>query len=223
MEYLFERFKLSDNQLRDEVEHAIASFYRRRDYIDNSTYIIVGNPDNPDDYKTGLELLEKNKVITFRRIQHHESELLYHVNVINRYNLELLKLELSILRNRPERLLTDRAVPLPRVPNVTYYEHRTGDRIINGKVNTLRKTNKKLFDALFIAHPEHASRSELLKIIGVKKIDLSQKIALNEAFSNLRKACGVTARIITLSSDGGRLNGRAYLLSTQLPPKIYNR
>lgn len=223
MEYLFERFQLNSEQLRSEVAIVIATFYRMRDFGDNSTDIVEGNPDEPNEYKVGLEILKKNKIITYKTLQQRKSELLYQVTVINRYNLELLNRELSILKIHPQRLLVERAVPLPRVPNVTYYELSSGNIIINGKVNTLRGTNKKLFDALFIAHPERANRSELLKIVGVNRRDLSRKIALNEAFSNLRKACGVKARIISLNDEGGRLNGRAYPLSAQLPSKIFNR
>lgn len=223
MEYLFERLGLNDDHTRSEVARVIATFYRMRDYSDNSSDIVVGNPGNPNDYEFGLETLKKNGIIIYEKLQRRKSELLYYVTVINRYNLEVLNRELYILRTRPERLLIDRAIPLPRIPNVTYYDLSSGDIIINGKVNTLHKTNKKLFDSLFIAYPERASRSELLKIVGVSKRDLSQKIILNEAFSNLRKACGVKARIISLNHDGARLNGRAYPLSAQIPRQIFNR
>jgi hypothetical protein len=223
MEYLFERFQINSIQLRSEVEHVITVFSPMRNFIENNLDLIVGDPSKPNEYTIGLDILQKNEVITYTRIQQRKSELLYNVRVINRYNLELLNVELHTLRTIPDRLLVDRAIPLPHVPNVTYYDLRSGEIIINGKVNTLRKTNKKLFDALFIAHPERASRNELLKIIGVTRTDKSRKIALNDAFSNLRSACGVKARIITLNDEGGRLNGRAYQLSIQLAPKIINR
>lgn len=223
MKYLFEQFELNSEQIRSEVAHVITVFSPMRNYIENNLDLIAGNPSNPDEYSVGLDILQKNEVITHTKIQQRKSELLYDVRVINRYNLELLDLELRILRTNPDRLLVDRAVPLPHVPNITYYDLSSGKIIINGKVNTLRKTNKKLFDALFIAYPDRAKRTELLKIIGISRSDLSRKIALNDAFNNLRKACGVKARMITLNDEGGRLNGRAYQLSIQLTPKKINR
>lgn len=218
MEYLYERLKLTDEQLLSEVTDVIKAFFKpfERQYNDNSAFYIQSHPDNPTDYNSGLKLLSNYKIITYIVRKDRESELVYWIQIVNRYNLETLYRELEVLRRNPKRLKVERKPVLPRLPNMAFYELRTGKIIINGKVNTLRKTNKRLFDALFIAYPDYADRDELLKIVGASKRDVSSKIALNEAFSNLRNACGVTAKIIGVSSQGSKLNARSYPLSTQL-------
>jgi hypothetical protein len=152
------------------------------------------------DFERGLEFLKSSGIIRYS-----EEEFLYRITVTNQYRLERLISELKWLELHNEG---QRLEDWVQVENMAYYERSTGNVLINGTRKTLKGTNKKLFDALFIANPDLVSRTVLLRIVRSKKGEQSSKIALNEAFSNLRKVCGVTAKIISLSQDGGKLNAR---------------
>lgn len=154
-----------------------------------------------DNFKIGLNYLQDNEIIRFS-----EEQYMYRIVVLNEYRLDQLIGELKWLETYVEGV--SGKTP-PALEDKAFYERSTGNIIINGKQKTLKGTNKKLFDALYVANPECATRSSLLRIIGEKKREQSSgKIALNEAFSNLRKACGVTSETISLSQKGGKLHAR---------------
>ncbi len=121
---------------------------------------------------------------------------------------------------KPEEEKDDNTAPFSDY--VVYYDVNTGDMLFNGIHKRLRKTNKALFDALFLASPNYVDRRKLLSILGTTKKEKSSKIILNEAVTNLRKVCGVKKHVIQLRSDGGRLrNVETHPLSAQTPPPSF--
>ena len=76
-------------------------------------------------------------------------------------------------------------------------------------------------DVLFAASPECVTRKKLLTIARSEKkyADEPGKTVVSEAFTNLRKICGVNKDALTLNTiTGGRLNAFTYPLKAQLPP-----
>lgn len=175
-----------------------------------------------DEFEEGLEFLQRNKILLYSKsiiLGKHPS---FSVTITNRYVLSKLNVELVWLAHHTGEYRKYEEMPV--IDGSVYYESKTGNILINGTRKTLKNTNKKLFDALFSASPDSASRDKLLKIIGKKRNEKSSKIALNEAFSNLRKACKVTSKTIGLSNEGGTLNAHTFLLSAaQESPIIFAR
>lgn len=204
MALLYEELGLHDKQLQQAVSRAAidVTMLHHSDYGDILTLPEIERQKRNNDFKNGLMFLQESSIIRFS-----EETYLYRITVLNEYKLDRLIGELKWLETYVEGI-SGKTPPL--IIDMAFYERSTGNIIINGLSKTLKGTNKKLFDALFIASPELASRSALLRIIGEKRRESStEKIALNEAFSNLRKACGVTSRTISLSQNGGKLNARA--------------
>lgn len=162
-----------------------------------------------DEFEQGLKLLQENEIVRYSIKTYMGKHTSYSVIVTNGYKLAQLVAELDWLEYHPDKMHPFMEAEMPRLEDTAYYERSTGKIIINGKRKTLKNTNRRLFDALFVANPDFAERNELLKVIGSKKREQSSKIALNEAFSNLRKACGVTSRTISLGQKGGKLNANA--------------
>lgn len=169
-----------------------------------------------------LELLAKNKIIVFHtsytdvRNRPAEDHVRYSVFVTNRYKLELLRAELRWLA-KPE----DERDPTPTIDNIVYYDIATGEIIINGLHKILKKRNKKLLDVLFTASPEYVARNKLITIARSENRYAHEpsKTVVTEAFTNLRKICGVNKSVISLNANkGGRLNAFKYPISAQVPP-----
>lgn len=169
-----------------------------------------------------LESLAKHNIILYKYedsdYRDKPTELIrrYRVFVTNRYKLELLRAELKWLGGRK-----DRSSEAPQVDNLVYYNTNTGEMFFNGLHKTLEKRNKKLLNVLFTASPDYVARKRLLTIAHSESKYASEpgKTVVTEAFTNLRKVCGVNRESISLSSNkGGRLNAFAYPLEAQLPP-----
>jgi hypothetical protein len=210
MALLYEELGLHDKRLQQIVSRTATDvmMHQHFGYGDISTLPEIERQILNNDFKQGLMFLQENSIIKFS-----EETYLYRVTVLNEYRLNQLVGELGWLETYLDGVS---AKTPPPNEDMAFYERSSGNIIINGTSKTLKGTNKKLFDALFIASPEHASRSVLLRIIGEKRRESStEKIALNEAFSNLRKACGVTSRTISLGQNGGKLNARvAHLIES---------
>jgi len=143
-----------------------------------------------------LEYLAQNKILQYTKNENSDS-----VSVINRYNLEVLSL-----------LLNDEKDNIMQLPNLVYYQPSTGRGFVNGHPIKLKRLNKKLFDALFMAAPEPASRDNLRKVIRTGKArNTAGAYDISQAFSNLCKACKVNAKVITLR-DSGFLNAKVFKL-----------
>lgn len=168
------------------------------------------------EFEHALKLLQANDIIHYSINKFMGKHSSFSVIVTNTYKLQQLLVELDWLEYHPDSIHPYMEKEMPKIEDLAYYERSTGNIIINGKRKTLKNTNKKLFDALFIASPDFADRNQLLKVIGSKKREQSSKIALNEAFSNLRKACGVTSQTIGLGQEGGRLNANAFQLADEV-------
>jgi len=217
MEYLFERFGIIDDKEIHDIARAINAFRPTHlSFSENSPIQLWGDIDNPNEYDFGLNVLEKNGVITYIKSLRPSTELIYIISIINRYNLELLTKELVVLEIEPDRLKVKRDISLIRMPDVVYYDPHSGKIIINGKINVLRGSNKHIFDGLYAAYPNRADRKTLLEIIDHSSKDKLNKVAINEVFSNLKSACGVSAKVITLNNEGGKLIADTYPLSAQL-------
>lgn len=198
---LYIEFNLNNKSLQKIVDKTATSILMLRHDNDSSE---VDIDSAATDFELGLEFLQSNGIIHYSI-----EEYLYRITVTNRYRLEQLISELKWIELHTEKQTLEDWV---KVENTAYYERSTGNVLINGNRKTLKGTNKKLFDALFDASPEFASRRKLLSIVRSKKSEQSSKIVLNEALSNLRKVCGVTAKVITLNKDGGILYARCFKL-----------
>lgn len=169
-----------------------------------------------------LEILAKNKIIVFNasytdiRNRPADNLVRYSVFVTNRYKLELLRAELKWLA-KPE----EKRSPKPTVDDIVYYDIVTGEILINGLHKTLKKRNKKLLDVLFTASPEYVARNKLVTIARSENRYANEpsKTVVTEAFTNLRKICGVNKDVIGLNANkGGKLIAFTYPLSAQVPP-----
>lgn len=143
-----------------------------------------------------LEYLAQNKIAKYA--ENKNSDV---VSVINRYNLEVLSL-----------ILNDEKDNITKLPNLVYYQPSTGRGYVNGHPIKLKKLNKRLFDTLFMTAPEPASRDMLRKAIrSGKGRNTADSYDVDQAFSNLRKACKVNAKVITLR-DSGFFNAKVFKL-----------
>lgn len=202
MSLLYQELGLKDKLQQQLVCNAATDVLMRQHFHDGDIGALpeIERQKLNNEFKEGLMFLQENSIIRFS-----EETFMYRIAVLNEYRLDQLVGELHWLETYLEGV--SGKMP-PSIKDMAFYERRTGNIIINGLSKTLKGTNKKLFDALFIESPEPASRSVLLRIIGEKRSESSsEKVALNEAFSNLRKACGVTSRTISLGQNGGKLNG----------------
>ena len=218
MGLLYEGLGLDDKRLQQIVRRAAIDvmMHDHSDYGDVPSLPDVERQKLNDDFKEGLRFLQDNDIIRFSEEMYH-----YRIVVLNEYQLDQLVGELSWLETYVEGVS---GTTPPSREDIAFYERSTGEIIINGTRKTLKGTNKKLFDALFIQSPEPVTKSNLRKIVGIRKRDFlkrddkkyklnmpetaSEKETINGAFSNLRKACGVTSRTITLGLEGGRLKAR---------------
>jgi hypothetical protein len=74
---------------------------------------------------------------------------------------------------------------------------------------------------LFTASPEYVARNKLITIARSENRYAHEpsKTVVTEAFTNLRKICGVNKSVISLNvNKGGRLNAFKYSISAQVPP-----
>lgn len=203
-----------------------------RGYSDNGPVGING----PGRLRTGIDAEDEPEYTIFlealNALAHHKIILFKFINmnykgpnrvsvkeisvfVTNRYKLERLYAELKWL-GEPE----DKRSNTPHVDNIIYYDISTGKMFFNGLHKTLTKRNKKLLDALFLASPNSVPRKKLLTIARSesKYAHEPSKTVVTEAFTNLRKVCGVSgADAIKLAGDG-KLNAHIYPLKSQLPP-----
>jgi len=144
-----------------------------------------------------LEYLKQNKIINYVESENSDT-----VTVLNRYNLELLALLLGGKKD------------FEQLPNLIYYQPSTGRGFVNGHPIKLKRLNKRLFDTLFMAAPEPASRDLLRKAVRTGKArDTAGSYDISQAFSNLCKACKVSAKVITLR-DSGILNAQVFTLES---------
>ncbi len=116
---------------------------------------------------------------------------------------------------------------ISNLPNVAVYDPNAGVGIINGKKIDFRrkqdKRNKKLFDALFLAAEMGVDRDTLKKIIKAKDMTNTQSAYyISEAFTKLRKICGVNKDVIELN-DSGRLRAKLYRPDFGLLEKLLRR
>lgn len=190
------------DKYRDALKYTLRNIRRElKGYGDNKTTIPIGSPGTArvpfEEYAElawSLEYLAEENIITYAETENDCS-----IEIINRYQLELLNLELE-----------DEQFDLP---NLVYYQPTTGRGFVNGRAIKLTGRSKGLFDALFVVAPESVDRKTLLKLatVGKYKDALSQYV-VSEAFSSLRSACKTDATVIMLN-DSGRLNAEVVRLN----------
>lgn len=160
------------------------------------------------DHKVIIYEYTRTKLIT----DGSKNSLVCNVHVIDRYKFEQLVVELDQRHSNHFTKLGHSLV----VDDLIYYDIKTGEILINGLHKTLGKRNKELFDELFAASPNYAPRKRI-STIARKYTKSPSAYTVSEAFTNLRKVCGVNAQIIELDSTGGRLNAFVYPLELQFP------
>lgn len=182
------------------------------DYGDNGP-INVGKAGPSSKIHEVLKLLARHEIVGYKS----DSPNYYRVYILNRFKLERIRQEMIWKAEISKRRLGP-----PKTPNIVYYDTESGELSCNGLRKRLTRRNKKLFTALFVASPDYASRHELMSLARMGKYanDPSMYV-LSEAFTNLRKVCGVNADVIELNSNGGRLNASCHPLSAQLPPSDF--
>jgi len=222
MDYIYQEIGLKDDTLKITVNNlALEVLGELHGYADNRSINISSESYDKHELSRAIKLLRQNKIILYKELNSPSIYNIfdYSIAITNRYKLELLSAELTWLE-RPEEEYDDNTAPF--ADYVVYYDINTGEMLFNGVHKRLKKTNKALFDALFLASPNYVDRRKLLSILSTTKKDKSSKIILNEAFTNLRKICGVKRRVIQLRGEGGRLqNVETYPLSTQTPPPSF--
>lgn len=215
MDFIYRKIGLDDNTefiaiIRPVVNRILDGL---PSYAENGPIALSVEPNNVEDFKNGLTFLKKNELVLYK---HRDDSGLKGFNIVvtNRYSLELLSAELDWLATLEE----ERDDTAPYVEDLIYYDTNTGEGYFNGLHKTLKKRNKELFNALYIASPRYTDRKKILKIArSGKYADDPIKLVINEALTNLRKVCGVSAHTIELREDGGKLKARTYPLSAQLP------
>lgn len=215
--FLYKQIGLNNNQIKNAVKDlSFRVLNELHGYSDNHPVAIPIDSIEEIAFASAAELLKSQNIILYK-YRDDDAFRGYAIVVINRYMLELLSAELNWLDIPEEKEGT-----APFACNLAYYDLKTGKLIINGIHKNLRKPNKALFDALFIASPNYVDREKLLSIIGARKKDKASKITINEAFTNLRKICGVSKYVISLNAKGGRLyNIETHPLSAQKPPSRF--
>ena len=222
MDFIYRQIELENAPLQEVAVDLIDKIHDQlHGYTDNGPVRIGLHGGIDSGFGAVLEMLQRHKIVPYD-YQHNEydgSES-YNIAVINRYKFELLSAELIWLA-RPEQEKGPGDNTAPYEDDLIYYDRDTGDILSNGTFKTLTGRNKKLFDALFIAAPEFAERKKLLKIaLTGKYADEPPESVVSEAFTNLRKICGIKAHALELSRhEGGRLNALVYPLSAQLPSR----
>lgn len=234
MNLLCKQIGLSTDNETIKANHGLISriLLRLRGYSDNGPIRIDApgrlpeelDPEADKDYEVflaALNTLSNHKIIAFKPVylnRKRPGKNMYRdfsIFVTNRYELERLKAELKWLGEpKSERSHS------PATVNILYYDISTGEMFFNGLHKTLAKRNKKLLDALFLASPNSVPRKKLLTIARSesKYAHEPSKTVVTEAFTNLRKVCGVSgADAIKLAGDG-KLNAHIYPLKSQLPP-----
>ena len=221
MDFIYQQIGLEDSPLRETVSNlAYEILSELHGYADNHVVRITSETYDDEKLSGAVELLKQNGIILYKKSEYEDKSYShYSIAVANRYKLDMLLAELDWLE-RPEEEKGNDSVPFSDY--VVYYDVNTGNMLFNGVHKRLKKTNKALFDALFLASPDYVDRRKLLSILGTTKKDKSSKIILNEAITNLRKLCGVKKHVIQLRSEGGRLrNVETHPLSAQTPPPSF--
>jgi hypothetical protein len=221
MDFIYQQIGLEDDSLRETVSSLAYDILNElHGYADNHVVRMTSEAYDDERLSGAVEILKQNGIILYQKSEYEDKPYShYSIAVTNRYKLDMLLAELDWLE-KPEEEKNDNTAPFSDY--VVYYDVNTGDMLFNGVHKRLKKTNKALFDALFLAFPNYVDRRKLLSILGTTKKDKSSKIILNEAITNLRKVCGVKRHVIQLRSEGGRLrNVEVHPLSAQAPPPSF--
>lgn len=197
---------------------------RLRGYSDNGPIRIDApgrlpeevDPEAKHDYElflAALNTLSNHKIIAFkpeylnRKWPGKDMYRDFSIFVTNRYELERLKAELKWLVE-PK----DRRSNVPHVYNLVFYNPLSGEGLVNGKYVRFKKSkprsrvkSKELFDLLFASAPNPVPRERLIATLRLGKDTHDESDRITQAFSNIRRRCGVDKNVISLN-DSGVLN-----------------
>lgn len=197
---------------------------RLRGYSDNGPIRIDApgrlpeelDPEAKQDYEVflaTLNTLAKHKIIVFKPeyLNHKwQGKNMYRdfsIYVTNRYDLERLKAEMKWL-GEPK----DQRSNTPHVDNLVFYSPLSGEGLVNGKYVRFKKSKpkskvkaKELFDLLFASAPNPVPRERLIATLRLGKDTHDESDRITQAFSNIRRRCGVDKNVISLN-DSGVLN-----------------
>jgi len=227
MDFIYQQIGLDDSQLQEVANDVIDRIKNElHSYKDNGPFDVNLGNLSEHGFEKILETLGEHEIILYDYwrndyADNEDEQEGCRIFVTNRYKLELLSAELVWLA-RPEQEKGPDDNTAPYEDDVIYYDTKTGEMFFNGLHKTLKKRNKALMDLLFTASPNYAPRNKLLAIArSGKYANQPTKLVVTEAFTNLRKVCGVKAHTISLDSNGSRLNAETYPLSAQLPPRYF--
>lgn len=187
--------------MRDVVTEIHAKL---RGYNDFSPLVINYNPMvsvAEDLLRIGcVRQLADNQIIYWNPDETHDEYTDYVITVVNRYRFEKLYLRLTGS--------TDKEIS-ERLPNLVYYNPITGKGFVNGNPIYLKPSKpknkvkaKEIFDLLFAYAPDPVPREKLTATLRLGKNAPDESDRLSEAFSNLRRRCGVTDEVISLRKSG---------------------
>ena len=205
--------ELSDSEFESAKSKAMLELLsdirgKLRGYEDLSRITLNIRPNIPaeEDFMriACVKLLSENKIVSWNPDDKGNDYTDYELRIVNRYIFEKLFLKLS---GNSETEIES------QLPNLIYYNPATGKGFVNGKEIHLKKAKigskvkpKEIFDLLYSSAPNAVPRKELTATLRLGSKSPDETDRLNEAFSNLRKRCGVTEKVISLQKSGS-LNG----------------
>lgn len=226
MDLLCEQIGLSTDGETIKETHGLISriLLRLRGYSDNGPIRIEApgrlpeelDPEANHDYEVflaTLNTLANHKIIVFkpeylnRKRPGTNMYRDFSIFVTNRYELERLKAELKWL-GEPK----DKRSNTPHVDNLVFYNPLSGEGLVNGKYIRFKKSKprskvkaKELFDLLFASAPNPVPREKLIATLRLGKNAHDESDRITQAFSNIRRRCGIDKNVISLN-DSGLLN-----------------
>ena len=183
-----------------------------KNFSDN--HAVIPDTESPDDivsvvleiksYYLRLKSLEYLKSLNLIDFDYMDNIDKYAVDVLNRYNFEVLHEEIIDDDNKASD-----------IPNLIYYNPKTGEGFINGNPiklkNTLKSKHRKLFELLISKAPQHANLDEMKKAVGQDKINTPDDLSVT--FSKLRSACKTDKNVISSKAGKGVINAKIFYLN----------
>ncbi len=180
----------------------------------NDNHAVIPDTESPDEvisivldtqsYYLRLKSLEYLKSLNLINFDYMETIDKYAVDVLNRYDFEVLHEEIIDDDNKASD-----------IPNLIYYNPKTGEGFVNGKAirlkNTLKSKHKKLFELLISKAPQYASLDEIKKAVGQDKINTADDLSVT--FSKLRSACKTDKNVISTKAGKGFIDAKIFYLN----------
>jgi hypothetical protein len=195
-------FRQTHANIMRDVLSEIRNKLRGYNDLSQITLRVKPNVSVPEDIMrmACIKQLAENYVIHWNPDEKLDEYADYIISVTNRYKFEELYLKLTGKSKEEIR---------EQLPNLVYYNPVTGIGFVNGKQIHLKPSKpknklkaKEIFDLLFANAPGSVPRDRLTAVMRLGKNTPDESDRLSEAFSNLRKRCGVTEKVISLHGSG---------------------